>query len=430
MNVHRLGVAVLVIVLAACASGSGRETELPPVPTAVTGTVAPLPATASACRFGIGPGVGTEVTLVQAGTPAASVIQVGDVIIAADGEATPTSRELITAIRAKAPGESIAIELERDGEPMTADVQLIDDSARPGRTIMGINVSTAIELADAQDLADAEPPTGRDTRVMGVDGDVYVLDPVPGEWAPLGLRAPEAPLAPSAGQLWALDSAGSRLVRLIGDGPEVPLQLGSWNATSMVGSDFDSVHLLLSGEDEGEVQAALAAVSPNDGVPAWVWEATADDEGRELRPILTVAEPAGDMALVALSPAGATEGTVSYALIDGAGVPFTPPSPVPDAIRSGAPLGWWSDGSLLYRSGDGLLIWDIAAGTTEEPAFPVIGSLPSNLRPVGDGEHVLAATESSLSLLGAGDPGLNRRLLVGCAPARLTGHGWGSSRRD
>ena len=75
-------------------------------------------------------GQGAVVNEVQPDTPAADAgIEVGDIVLAVDGVAVDGTAGLIAAIRDRAPGDQLTIELLRDGEPLQFDVVLV---VRPG----------------------------------------------------------------------------------------------------------------------------------------------------------------------------------------------------------------------------------------------------------------------------------------------------------
>lgn len=74
-------------------------------------------------------GVGSIISTVQAGSPAQEAgFVVGDIVLAVDGEPVNGQAGLVAAIRDRSPGDSITIELVRDGERLTLTATLI---ARP-----------------------------------------------------------------------------------------------------------------------------------------------------------------------------------------------------------------------------------------------------------------------------------------------------------
>jgi S1-C subfamily serine protease len=74
-------------------------------------------------------GVGSIISTVQPGSPAQEAgIVVGDIVLAVDGEPVNGQAGLVAAIRDRSPGDSISIELVRDGERLTVTATLV---ARP-----------------------------------------------------------------------------------------------------------------------------------------------------------------------------------------------------------------------------------------------------------------------------------------------------------
>ena len=57
-----------------------------------------------------------------------SGIRVGDIVLAVDGRDIADSTELVVAIRSYAPGDTISVDLERNGQPVKVDIVLGDDS--------------------------------------------------------------------------------------------------------------------------------------------------------------------------------------------------------------------------------------------------------------------------------------------------------------
>lgn len=74
-------------------------------------------------------GVGSIISTVQPGSPAQEAgIVVGDIVLAVDGEPVNGQAGLVAAIRDRSPGDSISIELVRDGDRLTVTATLV---ARP-----------------------------------------------------------------------------------------------------------------------------------------------------------------------------------------------------------------------------------------------------------------------------------------------------------
>lgn len=87
-------------------------------------------------------GQGAQVESVLKGMPADGVLQVGDVIVAVDGEPIDTTNALIVSIRRHPPGERVTLTVLRGGERQDLDVGTASSPAEPGRPIVGITIST------------------------------------------------------------------------------------------------------------------------------------------------------------------------------------------------------------------------------------------------------------------------------------------------
>ena len=89
-------------------------------------------------------GAGAEVVDVQADMPAGPVLKAGDVIVAIDGKAVQSSSDAVAAIRARAPGDTLRMRVERGtAPPFDTEAVLAADEGRP---LLGVRLSTKIKL--------------------------------------------------------------------------------------------------------------------------------------------------------------------------------------------------------------------------------------------------------------------------------------------
>jgi PDZ domain-containing protein len=89
-------------------------------------------------------GSGAEVVDVQADLPAGPVLRAGDVIVAIDGQAVASSGDAVAAIRARSPGETLRMRVQRGAaDPVDLQAVLADDGGRP---LLGVRLSTKIKL--------------------------------------------------------------------------------------------------------------------------------------------------------------------------------------------------------------------------------------------------------------------------------------------
>lgn len=127
---------------------------------------------------------GVEVGTVSNDTPAAAVgLLPGDVLLAIDGIRIGADERLADALAAFEPGETVTIELRRDGEPLTVSTQLGEApaaAARPGAAFLGVTSATATEWQRMSPGAAALASVSRlpSTAWESAKGVVKVLNPV------------------------------------------------------------------------------------------------------------------------------------------------------------------------------------------------------------------------------------------------------------
>jgi Lon-like protease len=87
-------------------------------------------------------GQGAQVESVIAGMPAEGILRRGDVIIAADGVATPTTNAVIESIRRHNVGDHVLLTVKREGQQQDVDIGTRNSPSEPGRPILGVTIST------------------------------------------------------------------------------------------------------------------------------------------------------------------------------------------------------------------------------------------------------------------------------------------------
>ena len=88
-------------------------------------------------------GEGMLVVEVAEGSPAAGVLQPGDVITAVDGEPVTGWAEGVEAIRSKQPGQAAEFTIYRDSEKRTVRLTLAEHTSEPGQPMAGFTPDTA-----------------------------------------------------------------------------------------------------------------------------------------------------------------------------------------------------------------------------------------------------------------------------------------------
>jgi Lon-like protease len=87
-------------------------------------------------------GQGAEVESILKGLPADGALQVGDVIVAVDGQPIATADALVANVRRRQPGEQVTLSIQRDGQQQDVLVGTVDSPTEPGRPLLGITIST------------------------------------------------------------------------------------------------------------------------------------------------------------------------------------------------------------------------------------------------------------------------------------------------
>ncbi|MDQ2826955.1 MAG: PDZ domain-containing protein [Actinomycetota bacterium] len=90
-------------------------------------------------------GAGADVVEVEAGQPAAAVLKANDVIVAVDGAPVSTSGDAVAAIKSRAVGDTIHMQIRRDDGPPT-DVQAVLGQGDDGKPLLGVRLSTKVKL--------------------------------------------------------------------------------------------------------------------------------------------------------------------------------------------------------------------------------------------------------------------------------------------
>jgi PDZ domain-containing protein len=104
---------------------------------------------------------GVEVQLVVPDAPADGVLEVGDVIVAVNGEEAMTTDALRGAFDEVEPGDSVELTVEREGKPTDVTVETRAAQDEPERAVMGVEV---------QDTEDFEFPVDIDIDAGGIGG--------------------------------------------------------------------------------------------------------------------------------------------------------------------------------------------------------------------------------------------------------------------
>jgi len=86
---------------------------------------------------------GAEVTTVLPGSPAEGVLEVGDIVIGAEGTPVRRARQLQRALAAAEPGQEVGLTILRDGEERKVRVGTVASEQNPERAVMGVIIQQA-----------------------------------------------------------------------------------------------------------------------------------------------------------------------------------------------------------------------------------------------------------------------------------------------
>jgi Lon-like protease len=115
--------------------------------------------------------LGLKVSEVEVGSPADGPLEPGDVITEAEGKPVKTAEELRTVMENVDPGESVRLQIERDGEEQTVTVGTRESSDQPPRAIMGILIEPQLDFP--VDISIDAGPVGGPSAGLAFALDIY-----------------------------------------------------------------------------------------------------------------------------------------------------------------------------------------------------------------------------------------------------------------
>jgi Lon-like protease len=87
-------------------------------------------------------GQGAEVESVLDGMPAKGILQVGDIIVAVDGQPVQTTNSLVELVRRHRVGDQLSLSIQRAGQAQDVQVGTANSPSEPGTPIVGVTIST------------------------------------------------------------------------------------------------------------------------------------------------------------------------------------------------------------------------------------------------------------------------------------------------
>ena len=351
------------------------------------------------------------------------VLVIGDLLVAVNGEGIANADQLRAALGRQEVGDTVSVDVIRGGEEVTSEILLGPNPDAPERPMLGVMIVTAFDRIEPDEVG-TEVNTGALARAVGIGPSVYVLDPVAGNWASLGVGVPDQAWVAAGEAILTLENPTtpeSALVDTV-SGDRLIFDLGDWwgvNILGSLGSDTVlSVARLIPGESS-LVEIAVVVIDFHERAVEWIWQID--------QPIgVPVASfPSPDGARLLIAGQDQEDDLLRYTVLSAAdGFPMASSETLAGAEGTAA-LGWFDDQSFLASTGTGsLLIVDGASGVTSEAALPAAAGQVTRLTTVGDGVHLLAESGSSLIKLDLNGTSEIRTLADHCQVGFIGSLGW------
>jgi hypothetical protein len=351
------------------------------------------------------------------------VLAIGDLLVAVNGEGIANADQLREALGRQAVGDTVSVEVIRDGDEVNTEILLGPNPDAPERPMLGVMIVTAFERLEPDEVG-TDVEIGGLARAVGIGPSVYVLDPVSGNWASLAVDVPDEAWAAAGQAVLTLENATtpeSALVDIV-SGDRLVFDLGEWWGVNILGSLGSDTVLSVARPIPGEtslVEVAVVSVDFHRRAVEWIWQI---DQPIGI-PVATFPSPDGARLLVAGQDQ--EDEVLRYTVLSAAdGFPMVS-SDTLAAAEATAALGWFDEESFLVSTGTGgLLIVDAASGVASEAALPAAVGQVTRLTTVGDGIHLLAESGSSLIKLDLGGTSEIRTLADHCQVGRIGSLGW------
>lgn len=401
----------LVLIFTACAQRPPERTPLPDLE-----SVLPEP---PECRLSVGEPRGARVVTVFEGSPAEAALSEGDVLDGVGEIPVADADELVAAVGSHQPGDTVAIDFERDGKVGTIELDLASHPSDEQRPYLGVSVRTAHDTIGPEE-ADHLVRPGATSRTVEIEGALFVFDPVARTWQHTGLTVPQRQnwVSTTTGFYGARDETPAVLFDLV-TGDELQHDgFQGWDPRRIVGSLGDKIILAVTTavpDQPGFINIAIAGFDPTVGETLWVSPVLA---GFGV-PVAAYGSADGS-ALLAVGTDQETGDEAGVELYDSNGSRRT----VGELAELGSPIGWFDDTSIGFRSDEVVSILDVTTGSTSTLTVPS-GLLETRLLAVGDGKHVIAVEGRALlldDLTSQGEVGL---LAEDCVLGAIGAPGWG-----
>ncbi len=404
-------IVLTAVLVGACMAAPPERGTLPDV-----GEVLEQPV---ACSFLVGPPQGVSVAEVLDDTGAEGVLEAGDVIISLNGAETASQDELRDALAEEAVGNSIHLELVRDGTETTADMILGANPDDPERPFMGVMIRTAYQHLEPTD-ADDQIPDVDTARAVAIGGFLYGVEPEEVLWSSTGLGvSDETNWVATSKSVYGLGAGVDKVLTdlISGEVINYPVVDG-WLPARLIGSIGDDLLLAVTQEvpDQPELVAvATSRFDPETGDTEWI-EPISEGFGV---PVTAWASPDGSYITIGgIELDTATLTGVDLLTSDGV------TAGLDELLPLGSPIGWLDEETAVFRT-SATTVSEVNAVTGEITEVTLDSALEGvPLYAVADGHSVLAVSDRSLLMDDLNTDGELRLLAENCSIGRVGDAGW------
>jgi hypothetical protein len=371
----------------------------------------------------VGEGLGVNIDEVIPDSGADGVLVVGDLLVAVNGEGIANADQLREALGRQEVGDTVNVDVIRGGEEVTTEILLGPNPDAPERPMLGVMIVTAFDRLEPDEVG-TDVEIGALARAVGIGPSAYVLDPVTGTWASLGVDVPDQAWAAAGHAILTLENPttpDSALVDTV-SGDRLVFDLGDWWAVNILGSLGSDTVVSVARPIPGEtslVEVAVVVIDFHERAVEWIWQID--------QPIgvPVAAFPSPDGARLLVAGQDQEDDLLRYTVLSAAdGLSMASTDTLAGAEGTAA-LGWFDEQSFLASTGTGsLLIVDGASGLTSEAALPAAVGQVTRLTTVGDGVHLLAESGSSLIKLDLSGTTEIRTLADHCQVGVIGSLGW------
>jgi hypothetical protein len=339
------------------------------------------------------------VTGVVAGSAADGLLQSADVIVRMDDTPITRTDDLFTALQAHVPGDVVTFTVDRTGGQLRVPLTLGSSADNPPEPRIGTNVVTRFLETPPSALIDGTV-SGPYTRLVDINGAIYRLDPITGEFASTGVLTPQGTWHAAGDRVFQGFTTDGSIRALDGTSLSLPGAV----AQGVIGSiDGD---LLVVGANPVDASASLSRIDPVSFLIGWSARLATVDTA----PVAAFPAPGSQKILVA-RPSGAD--AFRYEVWDAA-LGTRVDTPKLESATFDAVFGWYDTHLIVGQIGGSVSTFDPITGDQQALDMPFAVRSGDELYPVGDGDHIVqvAGRDMTLATLGGGE---SRQLIVNCA---------------